>query len=207
MSSKPFDNSLIKDIEPIKVEALSTVEFWTIFLTTRIQIEKDSILNDVDFEIELVHKDEVTVFYILSILKQMVKIDNATFAKKRKAITDLIAGDIKLRSKRELIERFIDENLLHLDEGEDIEEAFDSYWGEQKLKAFNLLCKEEALNENKIEIIIEEYLFSSQITDLNQKVDDSLLNREPLFKRKKTVKRVIEKIMSFIETFTEGLAA
>ena len=169
--------------------------------------EKDSILNDVDFEIELVHKDEVTVFYILSILKQMVKIDNATFAKKRKAITDLIAGDIKLRSKRELIERFIDENLLHLDEGEDIEEAFDSYWGEQKLKAFNLLCKEEALNENKIEIIIEEYLFSSQITDLNQKVDDSLLNREPLFKRKKTVKRVIEKIMSFIETFTEGLAA
>ena len=72
---------------------------------------------------------------------------------------------------------------------------------------FNLLCKEEALNENKIEIIIEEYLFSNQITDLNQKVDDSLLNREPLFKRKKTVKRVIEKIMSFIETFTEGLAA
>ena len=50
-------------------------------------------------------------------------------------------------------------------------------------------------------------LFGEAVTDLNQKVDDSLLNREPLFKRKKTVKRVIEKIMSFIETFTEGLAA
>jgi len=32
----------------------------------------------------------------------MVKIDNQSFTKKRKAITDLIAGDINLRSKKEL---------------------------------------------------------------------------------------------------------
>ena len=169
--------------------------------------EKESILNDVDFEIELVHKDEVTVYYILSILKQMVKIDNKSFEKKRKAVTDLIAGDIKLRSKRELKERFIDENLLHIEDSEDIEEAFDNYWGEQKLAAFNKLCKEEMLNENKIQAIIEEYLFSNQITSLNEKVDDALLERETLLIRKKTVKRVIEKIMSFIETFVDDLAA
>jgi len=169
--------------------------------------EKESILNDVDFEIELVHKDEVTVYYILSILKQMVKIDNKSFEKKRKAVTDLIAGDIKLRSKRELIERFIDENLLHIEDSEDIEEAFDNYWGEQKLAAFNKLCKEEKLNENKIQAIIEEYLFANQITSINEKVDDALLERETLLIRKKTVKRVIEKIMSFIETFVDDLAA
>lgn len=137
----------------------------------------------------------------------MVKIDNKSFEKKRKAVTDLIAGDIKLRSKRELIERFIDENLLHIEDSEDIEEAFDNYWGEQKLAAFNKLCKEEKLNENKIQAIIEEYLFANQITSLNEKVDDALLERETLLIRKKTVKRVIEKIMSFIETFVDDLAA
>ena len=68
----------------------------------------------------------------------MVKIDNKSFEKKRKAVTDLIADDIKLRSKRELIERFIDENLLHIEDSEDIEQAFDNYWGEQKLAAFLL---------------------------------------------------------------------
>lgn len=39
------------------------------------------------------------------------------------------------------------------------------------------------------------------------KVDEALLERETYFKRKKTIKRVIEKIMSFIETFMEDLAA
>lgn len=100
-----------------------------------------------------------------------------------------------------------DENLLHIEDSEDIEEAFDNYWGEQKLAAFNKLCKEEKLNENKIQAIIEEYLFANQITSLNEKVDDALLERETLLIRKKTVKRVIEKIMSFIETFVDDLAA
>ena len=153
--------------------------------------EKDSILNDVDFEIELVHRDDVTVYYILSLLKQMVKIDNQSFAKKRKAITDLIAGDISLRSKRELIEKFIDERLLNLEDSEDIEEAFDSYWGEQRLKAFINLCENEKLEKNKIQSIIDEYLFSNQIVSFNQKVDNALLERETLLKRKKTIKRVV----------------
>ena len=88
-----------------------------------------------------------------------------------------------------------------------VQEAFDNYWGEQKLAAFNKLCKDEKLNENKIQAIIEEYLFANQITSLNEKVDDALLERETLLIRKKTVKRVIEKIMSFIETFVDDLAA
>ena len=169
--------------------------------------EKDSILNDVDFEIELVHRDEVTVYYILSLLKQMVKIDNKQFIKRRKAVTDLISGDINLRSKKELIEKFIDERLLNLQDSEDIEEVFDSYWGEQKIKAFNSLCEEEKLEKDKIQSIIDEYLFSNQVVKFNEKVDDSLLIRETFLIRKKKVKRVIDKIVSFIQTYTEGIAA
>lgn len=87
------------------------------------------------------------------------------------------------------------------------DDAIDSYWGEQKLQAFNKLCKEEKLSENKIQAVIEEYLFANQITSINRKIDDALLERETYVKRKKTVKRVIEKIMSFIETFVDELAA
>ena len=84
---------------------------------------------------------------------------------------------------------------------------FDAYWGEQKLKAFNNLCEEEKLEKDKIQSIIEERLFSNQVVSFNEKVDNSLLVRDTFLKRKKTVKRVIEKIMNFIETFAEGLAA
>lgn len=169
--------------------------------------EKESILNDVDFEIELIHRDEITLYYILSLIKQLVKIDSTVYKKKRKAITDLLSGDVNLRSKRELIEKFIDETLVNLDDGEEIEEAFQSYWGEEKLKAFNELCEEEKLDKSKIQAIVDDYLFANQVISFNQKIDDALLVRESLLKRRKTIEKVKERILSFIQVYVEGIAA
>jgi len=169
--------------------------------------EKDSILNDVDFEVELVHRDDVNVYYILTMLSQMVKIDNDVFAKKRKVITDILAGELNLRSKRELIEKFIDENLVHVENPEDIEEAFDTYWNEEKSRAFNSLIEEENLDKAKIQSVIEEYLYSNQVPDMDGRVNDALLNAEPLFQRMQTKDRVIEKLMKFIDTFIERMVA
>ena len=169
--------------------------------------EKDSILNDVDFEVELVHRDDVNVYYILTMLSQMVKIDNDVFAKKRKVITDILAGELNLRSKRELIEKFIDENLVHVENPEDIEEAFDAYWNEEKSRAFNSLIEEENLDKAKIQSVIEEYLYSNQVPDMDGRVNDALLNAEPLFQRMQTKDRVIEKLMKFIDTFIERMVA
>jgi len=41
--------------------------------------------------------------------------------KQKKAIMDLLAGDIELRSKRELIEKFIEENMPHIDNADNIQ--------------------------------------------------------------------------------------
>ena len=169
--------------------------------------EKDSILDDVDFELELVHRDEVNVTYILNLLKQLVKVDAGVFEKKRKQISDILSGDINLRSKRELIEEFIDSNLLHLESSDDIEEVFETYWDKKKTNAFDSMCEEENLDRDKIQAIIEEHLFSNQVPAMNDKVENALLKKETLLKRVKTKKRVIEKIMSFIGTFIEGMAA
>ena len=48
--------------------------------------EKDSILDDVDFELELVHRDEVNVTYILNLLKTKLfhKINPYHFSRKEK---------------------------------------------------------------------------------------------------------------------------
>ena len=169
--------------------------------------DKDSILNDVDFEIELVHRDEITLYYILSLIKQLVRIESKVYAKKRKALTNIIAGDVNLRSKKELIEKFIDDTLNNLDDGEEVEEAFQSYWGEEKLKAFNKLCEQENLDKERIQSIVDEYLFANQVVSFNQKIDDALLVRESLLKRGKTIDRVKEKILSFMEVYIEGIAA
>ena len=140
--------------------------------------EKDSILDDVDFELELVHRDEVNVTYILNLLKQLVKVDAGVFDKKRKQISDVLSGDINLRSKRELIEEFIDSNLLHLESSDDIEEVFETYWDKKKTNAFDSMCEEENLDRDKIQAIIEEHLFSNQVPAMNDKVENALLKKK-----------------------------
>ena len=92
-------------------------------------------------------------------------------------------------------------------DGEEIEEAFQSYWGEEKLKAFNELCEQENLDKEKIQSIVDEYLFANQVVSFNQKIDDALLTRDTLLKRKKNIDRVKEKILSFMEIYIEGIAA
>ena len=99
--------------------------------------EKDSILDDVDFELELIHRDEINVTYILNLLQALksdLTIDGQ--ASKRQHILDILSGDKNLRSKRELIQQFIDEHLAHLKDSDDIPEAFDEFWeaGMKKLE-------------------------------------------------------------------------
>ena len=88
---------------------------------TNHQKEKVSILEDVDFELELIHRDEINVTYILKLLANLKGSDQD---KKRKEIIDLIAGEAQLRSKRELIEKFILENLPQVEDADEKKEIY-----------------------------------------------------------------------------------
>ena len=62
--------------------------------------EKASILNEVDFEVELLHRDDITVAYILILLTKLKNSTPEEKERKQKEILDIIAGETKLRSKR-----------------------------------------------------------------------------------------------------------
>ena len=168
---------------------------------------KASALEDVDFELELMHRDIINVAYILNLLTMMVDAKGNNYERKKKQISDMLSNDIHLRSKKELIEQFIEENLVKIENSEDVADAFNSYWSEQQLKAFATLCKDENLDSNKIEAIIEEYLFANQVPAIRDKVMKAMLKKESLLVRKKTIPRVIDKIMGFISTYIDGIAA
>ena len=74
--------------------------------------QKASILNEVDFELELIRRDNINVAYILALLASVVaeqqEAEEAVdTAGKTKTILDLLGSELRLRSKRELIEEFI----------------------------------------------------------------------------------------------------
>ncbi|TKS56485.1 type I restriction endonuclease subunit R [Mesohalobacter halotolerans] len=170
------------------------------------ETEKASILNDVDFEVELIHKDNINVAYILNLLEQFTDSTEEEQEQKRKKISDLLSGDLELRSKKELIEKFIDQHLINGDITS-VQDAFELYWSEQQKKAFQAICEEENLNPTKVESIIEEKIYTNEVPELREKVRKSMEQEQSILVRRKSIPRIISKINNFIQTFIEGMAA
>jgi type I restriction enzyme R subunit len=168
--------------------------------------EKASILNDVDFEVELIHKDNINVAYILNLLEQLTDSTEEEQQQKRKQISDLLSGDLELRSKKELIEKFIEEHLVK-GSISNVQDAFELYWNKEQKKAFQTLYEDENLDPNKLERIIEEKIYATEVPELREKVRKSMQQEQSILVRRKSRPRIINKINEFIQTFIEGMAA
>jgi type I restriction enzyme R subunit len=168
------------------------------------QVEKTSILNDIDFELELIHRDEINVAYILKLLTKLKDATVEEQEKQKKAILEMMAGDAKMRSKRELIERFIQENLPEIKDSDDISEEFENFWTKERLLAFDKLSAEENLDSEKLQKVIGNYMFTEK-KPMRDEVIGMLNNRPSLKERKTVAERVTEKILGFVETFINGI--
>jgi type I restriction enzyme R subunit len=166
--------------------------------------EKVSILDDVDFEVELIHRDEINVRYILALLAIFHGKSEAEKARIRQQIDSLLSGELKLRSKRELILEFIDNNMPNIADADLIGDEFDAFWQAKEREAFARLCTEEAIDPEKAKGIIADFLFTEQ-----RPMPDAiikLLGRKPkLLERKSLVERITSKILNFIDVFISGI--
>ena len=166
-------------------------------------LERVSILNDIDFELELIHRDEINVAYILKLLAELKEAPLAEQASRKKTILDLLSGEAELRSKRELIELFIEKHLPHIDDPADIPEEFEAYWLAEQAEAFKKLAEEEGLDSEKLEKLVGDYLFTSK-QPLRNEVVESMHKTPALRDRASTAERIIKKISDFIDTFING---
>ena len=165
---------------------------------------KTSILEDVDFELELIHRDEINVAYILKLLAKLQQADEQDIKQQKQSLIDLLAGDIELRSKRELIEKFIDEQLPHIEDIDSIPDEFGKYWQDQKVLALNKLCEEEQLDHKQFQALIDAYIFSEQ-EPVRDDVFKCLDNRPSILKARSIGERIIAKMKEFVEVFVRGM--
>lgn len=170
------------------------------------QKEKVSILEDVDFELELIHRDEINVAYILHLLIKLKSKVRADVAQTEKEIFNLLNTEAQLRSKRELIEKFILENLPIIEDTDDIPQEFEKFWNREQQDAFNQLVKDESLSVHKTQTLIEDYLYAER-EPLRDEILDLLEGNKPtVLERKKVGDRILKKILGFVETFINGMA-
>jgi len=171
------------------------------------QKQKTSILDDIDFELELIHRDQINVAYILKLLAQLKGAKTpSTAAAQRKVIIDLLGGDIQLRSKRELIQKFIDENMPHIKDGDSIEDEFEKFWQDQKVLALGKLCEEEHLDKAQFKALIDAYIYSGR-EPIKDEVFQCLDNRPSILQARVIGDRIISKMKEFVEVFVNGMMA
>ncbi|GGD29022.1 type I restriction endonuclease subunit R [Sinisalibacter lacisalsi] len=166
--------------------------------------EKVSILDDIDFEVELISRDKINVSYIVNLLQDMQGKSPAEQAKVRKAIGDILDTEAQLRSKKELIERFIAENFPNIPAGGDVGAEFETYWDEQKRDAIRKLSEDEGLDAEGLQKVIGNYLFTEK-PPMRDEVIGIMETRPKLRERGSIAERVISKIKEFVETFIDGV--
>jgi type I restriction enzyme R subunit len=167
--------------------------------------EKVSILEDVDFELELIHRDEINVTYILKLLADLKDAKITDQETKQKEVVDLLIGESNLRSKRELIEKFIIDNLPEIEDSDNIPQEFEKFWTLEQQKAFDVFVKEENLSSEKTQKLIERYLYAEREPLTDELLDLIEDNKPSVLKRKSIGDRILNKVINFVDTFINGM--
>ena len=184
-----------------------TSQYKYLYNNVRIVQPKDkvSVLNDVNFQLELIHKDTVNVGYILNLLQSVVNNKNPEKKQQYRAqVQDIITTNHNLYDKQELIQKFLDENIPRMANGQSVQEAFSAFWDVEKEKALNELCQQEALKPEVMKAVLGQYQYTNRLPS-REDVKDLPINRPKISERKTLMNTLVLKTRNFIEKFYRGL--
>ena len=159
---------------------------------------KVSILNDIDFEIEILRNDTINVSYIMNLVRQIDLTDKAEQQRNREQIRRILdtADDPKLRLKSDLIKEFINKVIPDLSEEDDLDEAYITFENAKKEEEFNEFADQKAVNEDILKNITSEFEYSGILN--TDKVKNLLSGMKLREKRQTKVA-----IASFVEKVAE----
>lgn len=167
--------------------------------------EKVSVLEDVDFELELLAMDEINVAYILKLLSKLKETESEEeYQYQYKVLMQAVNGDPNLRSKQELIDKFIKENLPNVKSAEEVDDAFVAYWEVEKEKATKQIAVEEQLVPERMKDVVERMIYNNQ-EPLREEVAGLMEKPPSILQRKKVIPRLTEKLKDFVNTFYGGV--
>ncbi|MCT7975775.1 type I restriction endonuclease subunit R [Laspinema olomoucense] len=173
--------------------------------------EKESLVEEVDFELELIQRDEINVSYILKLLGRLQRdrqtdVTSEEYQSQKASILELLGKEAQLRSKRDLLEKFIDERLPTLDPEEKIEAVFQDFWTQERITAIEQFCQAENLKIEAVNQMIADYQFSGK-EPLREMVLSACKQTPKLLERKKVFARVVSKLLEIINKFDEAIGA
>ncbi|EOC7445479.1 type I restriction endonuclease subunit R [Campylobacter upsaliensis] len=159
--------------------------------------DKESNLDEVEFEVELLAQVEVSIEYILELIAKYHK-DQAT---NYEPILKLLDSSLSLRSKKELFLRFIDS--LHTQSN--VEKDFSAYIKTHKNNALQDIINALNLDPKKTKEFMQDSFERGELRDYGRAFGE-ILPPSPLFGKgaeqtHKVRKQALEKLQAFFELF------
>ena len=162
---------------------------------------KTSVIDEVDFEIELLEKDSINVNYILSLIKNLDNKD-VSFVKDVEYILKTVDSIPNLKNKRELLEKFIEENrnIFSVDFKGDIEDRLVKFMKKKRNEAIEEMVAEEELIYGKVNEIVEKCEFTEKKPDFNE-IKESFSGKVSVLKLNKKIQSIQERIEKILDRF------
>lgn len=169
----------------------------------------ESMLEDIDFCLELLHSDVINVAYILELIAELNP-DEENYQQKRQEILDTMIKDAVMRSKSKLIDDFIRENVdndkngfqqAKADGSMDLESRLTNYISMARSRAIHDLATIEGIDEEALTKYISEYDFLQR--EKPEIIKNAIKAKKglKLMERTTMLKRVVNQLRDIINTF------
>lgn len=176
-------------------------KYLLLYARTKNDREVVSVLNDVDFCIELMESDRINVAYIMNLIRNIHFDNDKQKEYDIKHIKEelLRTDNQQLLRKVEILQAFLDKVVINLDSADEIDAAYNDFENKEKQKEIASFAEQEGLDFKMLADIISEYEFSGTMDAGN--IRDRIEKPMPLLKKRSLVSRIVEFIRKHCEKF------
>ncbi|MBR5153909.1 MAG: type I restriction endonuclease subunit R [Alphaproteobacteria bacterium] len=176
-------------------------KYLMLYRNRQISRETVSVLNDVDFCIELMESNRINVAYIMNLIRNICFDDPKQRDSDIKHIEEELnrADNPALMRKVELLQAFLDRIVRGLSHADQVDDAYNDFETAEKAKEIQAFATAENLDPKMLTDVISEYEFSG-VMDSGE-IRDRIPQQMSLLKKKSLVSRIVEFIKNLTEKF------
>ena len=163
-----------------------------------------SVLDDVDFCIELMESNRINVAYIMNLIRNIDFTTKQTREHDIKHIKDELgrSDNLHLHKKIDILRAFLDEVVSGFNGTEDIDVEYNNFENKQKNDEIEAFAKQEGVDPNTLKASIAEFEFTGVLNP--GEIRDNITEPMSLLKKRALVNRIVEFIYAHVDKYSSN---
>lgn len=163
-----------------------------------------SVLDDVDFCIELMESNQINVAYIMNLIRNIDFTTKQTRERDIEHIKSEIgrSDNLHLHKKIDILRAFLDQIVSGFDGTEDIEVEYNEFENKQKTKEIEAFAEREGVDAEMLKSEIAEFEFVGVLNP--GEIRDNITEPMPLLKKRSLVNRIVDFIYSHADKYSSN---